>query len=854
MTRSLGDSPPDHLVPLPGGSWALWRRVVLRGAGFPACRVLAMAAPACAEAADRQLAQEERLEAARQRALGLVDASLDDLRAAGQWANKEERRPLLKALGALSRGKVPKSAPGPEIAAAIDAFAELRRELDLVRVKVEEAWVEALEHIAQQLREVSQDAVFREAVVWQNPHAVETALDKIAAGPGEVRNSRRRQHEELIASYLQRYSVKNDTIGFFGPVGWAWIDGQEATIDLRPGPQLVNHRSVFFENWCIESLAQTLMQERALRPWLAPRLKPTVRIAGDRTWGPPAPPQPLSADERRLLQLCDGRRRARDLVALLRADAECTLETEQEVLDALAELAKRQVIVWGLQVPLRRNPEASLRQQLEGVDDTALRESALARLEELEEARRGVVQAAGNPGALKVAIKELQTTFQRLTGSSYERNQGQAYAARGLVYEDCRRDVELTMGTRFVERLGPPLNLLLESAHWLAQELSRRTVEVLRQIHGSLRQATGSEQVPGQLLYLKGLQTLFLGAGRHPSFVAVEKAFQARWNQVLAVDPETEKRRVERRAADLRESFDQAFPGSDDPTWVLTRYFSPDIMVATADEDSFRRGDFQLVLGEIHASNSLSWSLFLSQHPEPEELFSFLRIDMDGRGEVVLPQLPKEQYTQRLNIDLVLPEFYSLDYLDELSSYDCRPLAVSELAVGEEDGQLMAYGPDGLRFNALDLFGLFLTNECSRILGWFLPRVEHQPRVTIDDLVIYRERWRFSIPELPFIQLKDPAERFVAIRRWARSQGIPRFSFFHVISETKPCYLDLDSPIYVDLFAKQLRGAFESDLTKKTFVLSEMSPRLDQLFLRDAKGNLYTSEFRMAALEIDASP
>ena len=216
--------------------------------------------------------------------------------------------------------------------------------------------------------------------------------------------------------------------------------------------------------------------------------------------------------------------------------------------------------------------------------------------------------------------------------------------------------------------------------------------------------------------------------------------------------------------------------------------------------------------------------------------------------------MSQRQFTQRMNIDLVLPEFYSLDYLDELPSCDCQSLPVSDLIVAEEDSRLMAGTRDGqVRFNVLDLYGILLTRECSRILGWLLPRSEHQPRVTIDDLVIYRERWRFSIPGLDFVSLKDPVERFVAIRRWARIQGIPRFSFYHVISETKPCYLDLDSPIYVDLFAKQLRGALASDLPKKTFLLSEMLPTLDQLFLTDSEGNLYTSEFRMAALEIDDS-
>jgi hypothetical protein len=34
-----------------------------------------------------------------------------------------------------------------------------------------------------------------------------------------------RRREEVIASYWQRYCSKNDTIGFFGPLGWGGFSG-----------------------------------------------------------------------------------------------------------------------------------------------------------------------------------------------------------------------------------------------------------------------------------------------------------------------------------------------------------------------------------------------------------------------------------------------------------------------------------------------------------------------------------------------------------------------------------------------------------------------------------------------------
>ena len=75
------------------------------------------------------------------------------------------------------------------------------------------------------LRGVARDPMFREAVTWQNPAAVDNAVLKLAEG-SSAKPSRTRQREEMVASYWQRYCAKNDTIGFFGPLAWGRIDDE----------------------------------------------------------------------------------------------------------------------------------------------------------------------------------------------------------------------------------------------------------------------------------------------------------------------------------------------------------------------------------------------------------------------------------------------------------------------------------------------------------------------------------------------------------------------------------------------------------------------------------------------------
>src|SRR5690242_20073563 len=102
----------DHLVALPGSEWSLWRWVCLRGAGFSSDDVLKLAAtPETISAADEVVRSSEVLEVVRSRILQQLRTALDELRAAGQWENKQRRKPLLDAISKINAGKLPRSLP-----------------------------------------------------------------------------------------------------------------------------------------------------------------------------------------------------------------------------------------------------------------------------------------------------------------------------------------------------------------------------------------------------------------------------------------------------------------------------------------------------------------------------------------------------------------------------------------------------------------------------------------------------------------------------------------------------------------------------------------------------------------------
>jgi hypothetical protein len=157
-----------------------------------------------------------------------------------------------------------------------------------------------------------------------------------------------------------------------------------------------------------------------------------------------------------------------------------------------------------------------------------------------------------------------------------------------------------------------------------------------------------------------------------------------------------------------------------------------------------------------------------------------------------------------------------------------------------------------LSFDAVETFASeMLSSVLVNCFKIFAPR-RHTPRVTIDNLVISRETWSFEPEEMEFAFEKSEAERFLAARRWMREMELPRFVFYKTPVERKPYYVDFESPVYVDMFARAVRNTAEGDAGGQPIDVSEMLPGPDQHWLCDAEGNAYTGELRIIALDLTA--
>jgi hypothetical protein len=320
---------------------------------------------------------------------------------------RKERGHLKSALKCLRRGDVPSAVGIGEVDEKIDLARAKHEELSQKRRELLEAHTGAITQIVDAISKVASDRRFREALTWQNRSVLRTAVEPLSRRPEGRRSSRDRDHEALLASYLQRYCTKNDTIGFFGPVGWARL-GPSGSFAVEPGTRLVAARTVYFEQWAVDALADAIGRDEPLRRWMAPRRFGFVSIDGDVVNSPMGGRRAMPRAHAALLAACDGARSAAEIAAAMLDGHPDAFDSVDSVLTVLADLHDEKLVAWGIELPLRWRPDERLRHELSRVGDEKVRADALRKVDELEASRRAVAEAAGDPDALDAALEALE--------------------------------------------------------------------------------------------------------------------------------------------------------------------------------------------------------------------------------------------------------------------------------------------------------------------------------------------------------------------------------------------------------------------------------------------------------------
>jgi len=701
-------------------------------------------------------------------------------------------------------------------------------------------YADAAKRLSRAIADIDADPGFREALTWQNPGLAQRLHD---AGVGAARRSKDRGREIVIASYLQRYCLKNDTIGFFGPVGWASAGHGMAGLVVTPGEQLITRRTTYFEVWAIDKVAAEIARQGRALGWLRPRRTRSTFLAGSVLHRTHRPPVALTDAELQVLLACDGSRTISDVLAGAGA---------RDARALLARLAELGALRMDLEGPVHAWPERLLRDQLEQIADPAARAAALEPVERMIKARDELAATTGDPARLQRALASLAETFEQVTGSAATRRAGANYAGRTLAYQDAVRDVRVELGEAVTQALARPLGLVLDSARWLVNEITARYRVYFEQLLDRETARAGGAPVSLQRLLTVASPDLHDYLSREPPEIvgACTAELQRRWQEVLGPSPSARRHQVSGDAIAARAA--ECFPRQP-VAWSSARQHSPDILIAAASPSEVQRGDFLLVLGEVHLSgNTLAGRCFVEQHPDPARLIAAEQADHGPRRIVGIPAKDHPAVTSRTSPPSAMlgpgQVYWSSAITDSLDPPESATvMAGAAMTVTRRGGDLVVtVMPSGTELDFFEVIGDIM---CGVVLNAFQPAAPapHRPRVTIDRFVLSREQWVFQVADSGWAFVKDEQTRYYLARRWRQEHGLPERVFYRVPVELKPVAVDFRSIVLVNLLAKHVRQTQAAG--GASYTVTEMLPDLDQLWLADHEGRRYGSEFRFVAFD-----
>lgn len=701
-------------------TWSIGRTFVLRHAGMPFDWLEGLRAP-------------ERLLAAAERSLEAEDALRECARSLAMSVDRVEQAASAADPGALPRSR------SPRWRAAADRWAEALRAYDKEFEAAEEAASDALGEILR--RDEVQEAVF-----LSTPEVYRNMLVPFLAAPGPL-NARRRRARRQLYTYVQRFCAKNETVSFFGPMGYAsTVPGDGAV--LRTGRP--RRRRVFLAAWASRELAAAVASDRRLRTALPFRL----------TGLPPADPRALEA----LPPIGPDGATLPEIAAATGAGLR---ETAQHLRSLVAEGA----LVFGVAAdPYDLEPLRAMTGRLAALPASDARTEWTGRLERVAGLLRGIERAA-LPERVELT-GELEAAFTEATGKPARRGEGAVYADRAVFYEECSSPFALEVGEGTIRTWERRIADAMEvsTAHgWAVWSRARRLVA----------DALPDSEPRDLTDYAALLRPPFDPGGSRfaPDHMRDYPAHDAPGTVAALLD--------DARALDGdRYVLVDLCPGADDVggigdgELVVSRchhHLLTDGWLATMAED---RAEF--------AAAATAWA---GGHPESAGL------DLGRRNK---------GYYRYPGRRVVLRAPSAADAGDPGVLWP-RQLTVTRA----EDGPRCT-GPDGtplslyLSLSDYVKYPPFAALSAPQVLHAPFTGAGRLPRVDIGGAVYQRARWT---PDPARFTPAPPAARFLALRRFARSAGAQRYVFCRTDRERKPYLVDLESVLAADLIAHIAKGA-----------------------------------------------
>ncbi len=672
----------------------------------------------------------------------------------------------------------------------------------------------------------------REALFLSNPEALQR-IDALTQRGVEAIDSRARQRIRLGWNYVQRLCAKNDTASFFGPVAWGRFAGaDQPSLSVTISTPWLSSRKTFFEHWVVLRLTQAISADPQLRDSLPMSLSPGCHVEDELLHYPIGKTRQLDPQVAALLSAfqqapAGGLTRA-ELAEHMTAQGFSGTDGAA-LLDFL--LSKNVLMAGFVVAPGSERPLDQLARHLERIADGA-KVPWLALLVDLE-AQRQAFETAGLEG--RITALEAMRQLLMDAGVDLSRVQGQMYVGRFPVYEDCARNLQVTLGGALATAVKAQLQPIMALYGWLVGAVAVRLHDRYLGSWQALQTATQAEQGVDFLSFL-----LRVMREDHKKQVTdeVRDLLRRCWADITASHQGADE--VALAAVDLGrllQLLNELEPRAAQCQVLCKEVHSPDFMLAAHSLDAVERGDYRIVIGEVHpAVHTVSQPVAQPFCPYAAEIAKEVQ-DLLAPRTLVVADSP-ETY-QRSHIDwLDVPALMQVVLPNGGGHVAAeRLLPAGHGRVVLQHGALVYRDwPSGIEQDLLTVLPSDMHRVCFALAGELIGQAEDR-RLTVGRVILKRRSWYFTGDLLP--QGREPGETldgYLAWRRWAAEAGLPRHVFVKCASEPKPVYVDFCNPFALDLLASLARK-------KEPMRFSEMRPAPDELWLVDDRGR-YCAEFR----------
>ena len=461
-----------------------------------------------------------------------------------------------------------------------------------------------------------------------------------------------------------------------------------------------------------------------------------------------------------------------------------------------------------------------------------LRTRWLNSLEPIADLPRAFAKNTATPQRVEI-MKEARDRLRQL-GSARDTTTRTLYAAMNPIGEECFRDCGFAISSDLINDVAteaaPWIDLWRDNYAFVASRIAAGLRGVLEKMS---IQSNGAAALPAFLRACEAANLSLSGPGlvvlAHTAFQEVKAAFRKRMKPHA---DEPEYALTARDCRFIRDEFD--YPRFDEYTFPCA-----DLQLAARSVEAVARGDYRWLLAELHPPVALLHHGFYWCCPDKEKLSEALAKTTFGRPHFHYG-IYVADFTATTSVHLFdAPPgacYFVAPQRGNPSWPTVRP-ADAEVYVDEATGDVCLRKIDNREY-----LGSFARN-------WIIPLGFHpfqfgmapqMPRLRCGKVIVQRRAWVVMSDELG--EHKRNVDLLFGVERLRAKRDLPRHVYIRPTEQalrrsgaeardkdTKPVFVDLESFLFVEIFARWLKKWHELEVT-------EMLPAPDDLLWREADG------------------